>query len=73
MLYNSGMIALTVRRAGLRAGKSQSKTQGIRSDLDYWLSRPVEERLSAVEFLRRQYYGRSSAGLRRVVSVLKRT
>ncbi len=73
MLYNTGMIELTVRRAGLRAGTSQSTTQAVRSDLEYWLSRPAEERLSAVEFLRRQYYGRSSAGLRRVVSVLKRT
>jgi len=26
-------------------------------DLHYWLSRPPEERIAAVEHLRRQYYG----------------
>jgi hypothetical protein len=29
----------------------------IKSDLEYWLSRTPEERLSAVEILRRQKYG----------------
>jgi len=32
----------------------------ILDDLAYWLSRSPEERISAVEILRRQYYG--SAG-----------
>ena len=38
-------------------------------DLEYWLSRPPEERLEAVEFLRRQVYG-SSARLQRVVRIV---
>jgi len=29
----------------------------IKSDLEYWLSRTPEERISAVEILRRQKYG----------------
>lgn len=37
----------------------------------YWLSRPVEERLRALEFLRRAFYGYTSAseGLQRVLEV----
>jgi hypothetical protein len=73
MLYNAGMVERHVRRAGIDRTPSGDRcaTSG-RVNLDYWLSRPTEERLSAVEFLRRQYYGRGAAGLRRVVSVLKR-
>jgi hypothetical protein len=37
----------------------------------YWLSRPVEERLRALEFLRRTFYGYTNAseGLQRVLEV----
>jgi hypothetical protein len=37
----------------------------------YWLSRPVEERLRAIEFLRRTFYGYTGAGegLQRVLEV----
>jgi hypothetical protein len=31
----------------------------IRQNLEYWLSRPPEERLAAVDALRREYYGDS--------------
>lgn len=73
MLYNAGMIERHVRRAGIdrTPNGDRSETSG-RVNLDYWLSRPTEERLLAVEFLRRQYYGRGAAGLRRVVSLFKR-
>lgn len=39
--------------------------------LAYWLSRPVEERLRALELLRRTFYGYTSAseGLQRVLEV----
>ena len=37
-------------------------------DLAYWLSRTPEERLSAVEILRRQYYG-DSPRIQKVVRV----
>jgi hypothetical protein len=38
--------------------------------LEYWLSRPVEERLQALELLRRTFYGHSaSEGLQRVLEV----
>ncbi|MGA2116040.1 MAG: hypothetical protein ABSH56_14970 [Bryobacteraceae bacterium] len=39
--------------------------------LDYWLSRPVEERLRALELLRRTFYGYTSAGegLQRILEV----
>jgi len=44
----------------------------IQSDLQYWLSRSPEERLSAVEILRRQYHG-NSARLQRTVIIIQRT
>jgi hypothetical protein len=39
--------------------------------VQYWLSRPVEERLRALELLRRTFYGYTSAteGLQRVLEV----
>jgi hypothetical protein len=39
--------------------------------LDYWLSRPVEERLQALAFLRRTFYGQAyaSEGFQRVLEV----
>ena len=38
---------------------------------EYWLSRPIEERLRALELLRRAFYGSASAGegLQRVLEV----
>jgi len=42
-------------------------------DVEYWLSRPVQERLEAIEFLRRTFYGDAFAGqrLQRVIEVVK--
>jgi hypothetical protein len=39
--------------------------------VEYWLSRPVEERLRALELVRRTFYGYTSAseGLQRVLEV----
>jgi hypothetical protein len=33
------------------------KYSEIKQNLEYWLSRPPEERLAAVDSLRREYYG----------------
>ena len=41
-------------------------------DLAYWLKRSAEERLAAVEFLRRQQHG-SSARLQRVARVIQQS
>ena len=41
-------------------------------DLAYWMNRSPEERISAVEILRRQYYG-SSERLQRVCRIIERT
>jgi hypothetical protein len=44
----------------------------IRQNREYWLSRPPEERIAAVEFYRRQVYGDNySQGLQRVVKITK--
>jgi len=40
-------------------------------DLTYWLSKTPEERVAAVDQLRRQYYG-DSVRLQRVARVVKR-
>lgn len=42
----------------------------IRQNLKYWLSRPPEERLAAVDALRREYYG-DSQRLQRVARVVQ--
>ena len=42
----------------------------IRQNLEYWLSRPPEDRLAAVEELRREYYG-DSHRLQRVARVVQ--
>ena len=41
----------------------------ILEDLEYWFNRSPEERISAVEILRRQHYG-SSERLRKFVELL---
>ncbi|MHC9538177.1 MAG: hypothetical protein AB9903_01515 [Vulcanimicrobiota bacterium] len=43
----------------------------VQQDTEYWLSRSAEERLEAVELLRRQYHG-NSARLQRIARVIKR-
>ena len=59
------MIKKIVKRIAL------SKSSSSRQDLKYWLSRPVQERLAAVELLRNQIYGRSTR-LQRVARVIQR-
>ena len=43
----------------------------VREDLEYWLSLPHEERIAAVEHLRRQHYGNTER-LQRVARVVQR-
>ena len=43
----------------------------IKKDLLYWLSRPPDERVAAVDYLRRQYHG-SIARLQRSIKVIQR-
>lgn len=42
----------------------------IRQNLQYWLSRTPEERLAAVDILRREYYG-DSQRLQRVARIIQ--
>ena len=46
--------------------------QSATLDLSHWLSRPVEERVATVDYLRKQYYG-STERLQRVARVIQRT
>ena len=43
----------------------------IRQNLRYWISRQPEERLAAVDLLRRQLYG-DTKGLQRIARVIQR-
>jgi hypothetical protein len=49
------------------------KDSEIRQNLEYWLSRPPEERIEAVEIFRRQVYGEDTPRLQRVVRIIKRS
>ena len=60
------MIQKVVKKQNLQDHKSNS----IRENLEYWLTKTPEERVSTVEFLRRQYHGRT-AGLSRSARVVK--
>jgi len=51
--------------------KKLSDLKKDKSDLNYWLSKTPQERILAVEELRRQYAG-SEARLQRVVRIVKR-
>jgi hypothetical protein len=50
------MIKKVVKIQGLH----EHKISSVNNDLIYWLSRTPEERISAVEYLRRQYHGSST-------------
>ena len=60
------MIQKVVKKAKL------SDFSEIKEDLAYWLSKTPEERVEAVELLRRQRYG-SSVRLQRVARVVQRS
>lgn len=60
------MIEKVVKKLDLK------KDSSIKEDLAYWLSKTPEERISAIEILRRQHHG-SSARLQRVARVIQQT
>lgn len=59
------MIEKIVRKRPLHDPSAQA------DDLAYWLSKTPEERLSAVEILRRQEYGEMGQ-MQRVVRIIRR-
>ena len=60
------MIKMVVHKGSLY------NLQSAKIDLSYWLSRPAEERVATVDYLRKQYYG-STERLQRVARVIQRT
>lgn len=58
------MIQKIVKKAGMNEFSS------IKEDLAYWLSKPSEERVAAVDFLRRQYNG-NTARLQRSARIIQ--
>ena len=59
------MIKKVVRKTNL------DNLNSTEDDLRYWLSRPAQERISTVDYLRRQYYGNTER-LQRVARVIQR-
>lgn len=68
-MAGSGIIMIVMIRKTVQKHRLDKDTE-IRQNLQYWLSRTPEERLEAVEILRRQVYG-DTQGLQRVVRVVK--
>jgi hypothetical protein len=60
------MIEKVVHKARLSEHNEQKQ------NLEYWLSRPPEERVDHVEYLRRMYYG-DLPRLQRVYRIIKRS
>jgi len=60
------MIKKVVAKSNLKDSSS------IKADLEYWLSKPPEERVAAVDYLRRQYND-GGERLQRSVRVIQRT
>ena len=51
--------------------KKKLSDSSIKDDLAFWLSKSPEERVAAVDYLRKQYHG-SAARLQRVARVTQR-
>ena len=66
IVYNMYMIERVVKKRDLNSHDE------IKENLEYWLSRPPEERVAAVDYLRKQVYG-DSVRLQRVVRVIQRS
>jgi hypothetical protein len=60
------MIDRTVRKLDLNSHSSSKE------DLAYWLSKTTQDRIEAIELLRRQYHG-SSARLQRSARIIQQT
>ena len=63
--YISRMIEKVINKHSLRDNNAHLR------DLEYWLKKSSEERVAAVDILRKQYFGHSK-GLQRSVSVVQR-
>ena len=59
------MIKKIVRKVELK------NLHSAKDDLAYWLGRSEEERIAAVDYLRREYYG-STERLQKVARIIKR-
>jgi hypothetical protein len=59
-----------IQKVSYKARLSEHNEQ--KQNLEYWLSRTPEERVEAVEILRRQFYG-NLPRLQRVYRIIKRS
>ena len=58
------MIQKIMKKAGI------DQFSSIKEDLTFWMSKPPEERVAAVDFLRRQYNG-NAARLQRSARIIQ--
>jgi hypothetical protein len=59
------MIEKVIRKDNLH------RLQSAGEDIAYWLTRSAEERVAAVDYLRKQYHG-NTARLQRVARIIQR-
>ena len=50
--------------------KNLQESSSVKDDLAYWLKKQPEERVAAIDYLRKQYYG-STARLQRFARVFR--
>lgn len=62
------MIQKVVKTQNLKDHDANS----LKDDLEFWLKKSPEERLSAVEFLRRQFHGNTTR-LQRSAQIIQRS
>ena len=61
-----------IKKIVVKRNLFEHKYSSIKDDLAYWLSKLPDERIAAVEYLRRQYYG-STTRLQKFARVIQRT
>ena len=59
-----------IKKVVIRQNLDEHKYRSIKDNLAFWLSRLPEERISVVEYLRRQYHG-STKRLQRTARVIQ--
>ncbi len=70
-VFGRKKVQAMIKKIVTKRNLNEHKFSSMKDDLAYWLSRLPEERIAAVEYLRRQYHG-STTGLQRSARVIQR-
>lgn len=69
---NQFEVKMMIKKVAKVQNLKDHNENSAKEDLNYWLQRTPEERLDAVEFLRRQFHG-STTRLQRTARVIQRS